>query len=48
MSMYEFPVGIIECLFLLFMSTCVHIMVMLPAYVVSFTGACGVRCIHVE
>ena len=35
----------------MFMSLCVDAMVMSSAYVVSFTGACGVgsvRCVYVE
>ena len=38
-SMYVFPVGIIGCLLLLSLCRCV---LMSSAYVVSFTGACGV------
>ena len=34
--------------FAMFMSLCVDGMLMSSAYVVGFTGACGVRCVYVE
>ena len=34
--------------FAMLISLCIDVMVMLSAYVVNFTGACGVRCVYVE
>ena len=34
--------------FAIFMWLCVDVMVISSAYVVGFTGACGVRCVYAE
>ena len=34
--------------FAMFMSLCVDVMVVSSAYIVSSTGACGVRCVYIE